>query len=212
MSLSTHAGSPGTSDRPNLAIVIASTRPRRTGSLIADWIADVARTHGAFNVGVADLAEIDLPLLDEPEHPSAGVYEHEHTRRWSATIEHSDAFVFVTPEYNRGMAAPLKNALDYLSDEWAYKPAGFVSYGMTSAGLRAVEGAVPVLTALRMTPVPDAVSIPLRQRLDERGGLRPDDAMVRSGNTMLTELNRLAVALRPLREASIAPTREAVAS
>jgi NAD(P)H-dependent FMN reductase len=119
--------------------------------------------------------------------------------------------VLVTPEYNRGVSAPLKNALDYLYAEWAYKPVGFVSYGMTSAGLRAAEMIKPVLTALRMVAVPDGVSIRLRQRLDAQGILAPDEVMAEAADDVLAELHLLAATLRPLRLRR-AHTLDAVAS
>jgi NAD(P)H-dependent FMN reductase len=113
---------------------------------------------------VVDLASLHLPFHDEPHQPSeGGPYLHEHTRTWSRIVQGSDAFVFVMPEYNRGYSAPLKNALDYLYVEWHHKPVGFVSYGMTSGGLRAAEMIKPVVTALKMIPIPDAVC-PARRR------------------------------------------------
>lgn len=182
-----------------LHVIIASTRPGRIGVQVGHWFAELARAHGSFDVRLVDLAEIALPFLDEPEPAVVGKYVHEHTRRWSALVDQADAFVLVTPEYNSGLSAPLKNALDYLYAEWAYKPVGFVSYGMTSAGLRAVEMIKPVLTALKMVPVPEAVSVPLRQRLDARGVLVPSPTMAGAGDGMLTELHLLADALRSLR-------------
>ena len=77
--------------------------------------------------------------MDEPKHPRLREYEHQHTKDWSARVEAADAFVFVHPEYNYGITAPLKNALDYLSQEWNYKPLGLVSYGGVSAGTRAAQ-------------------------------------------------------------------------
>ena len=103
---------------PTLTIVIASTRPGRAGLPIAQWFIARARDHGGFDVVVADLAELRLPLLDEPSHPRLRQYTHQHTKDWSATVERSDAFVFVTAEYNHGYPAPLKNAIDYLHFEW----------------------------------------------------------------------------------------------
>lgn len=184
---------------PRLTVVVASTRPGRIGRHIADWFIDTARDHDAFDVSVADLAEIDLPFLDEPHHPSEGRYTHEHTRRWSATIAESDAFVFVMPEYNFGFSAPLKNAIDYLYTEWQYKPVGFVSYGMTSAGLRAVQMIKQVVTTLKMIPVTEAVSIPLRQVLDAEGRLVPTETMRQSAAGMIEELHRLTTAFAMLR-------------
>ena len=102
------------SERLRLQIVIASTRPGRIGKPIGEWVAAEARQHEHFEVQVADLAEINLPFFDEPNHPRLQKYEHQHTRDWSARIAASDAFVFVQPEYNYAVSAPLKNVLDYL--------------------------------------------------------------------------------------------------
>src|SRR4051812_15701392 len=95
--------------RPTLLIIIASTRPGRVGLPVGEWIRDRALAHGAFNVEVADLAEINLPFMDEPHHPRLGNYVHQHTKDWSARVAAADAVIFVTPEYNYGFTAPLKN-------------------------------------------------------------------------------------------------------
>lgn len=188
-----------------LHVVIASTRPGRVGKTVADWFINQIPADLGFDVEVVDLAEVGLPLLDEPHHPAEQNYVHEHTRRWSASVTAGDAFVLVMPEYNVGFTAPLKNALDYLYTEWNHKPVGFVSYGMTSAGLRAVEMIKPVLVSLKMVPVHDAVSIPLRLRLDTDGGLHPDDIMNGAALDLLTELWSMAELLAPLRKAHPAP-------
>jgi NAD(P)H-dependent FMN reductase len=188
--------------KPILLVVIGSTRPGRVGPAVADWIIDRARTRGEFEVRVADLAEQNLPLLDEPEHPRFGKYVHQHTKDWSAVVAPADAFVFVIPEYNYAFNAATKNALDYLSKEWRDKPVGLVSYGGIAAGTRAAQMLKQVLTALRMMPVADAVNIPfVREHLDEDGRLKPDEAMEAAASAMLTELYRWAEALRPLRPA-----------
>jgi NAD(P)H-dependent FMN reductase len=185
---------------PNLTIIIASTRPGRAGLPIATWFADRARTHGGFEVGVADLAAVDLPLLDEPDHPRLRRYRHRHTKDWSATIDHADAFVFVTPEYNHGYPAALKNAIDYLHEEWASKPVGFVSYGGVAAGTRAVGQLHQVIAAVRMLPVVEAVNIPFHpQFFDDDGRLQANEIMEQAAIGMLDELVRTEAILRPLR-------------
>src|ERR1700761_4265801 len=100
------------------------------------------------------------PLPHEPRHPRFPQYEHEHTKRWSATVTRADAFVFVTPEYDHGPPASLVNALQYLQKEWAYKPVAFVSYGGVSGGTRAVNGIKVTVVSLKMMPIFEAVSIP----------------------------------------------------
>ncbi|MFI5486579.1 MULTISPECIES: NADPH-dependent FMN reductase [Micromonospora] len=185
---------------PRLNVIVASTRPGRVGRRIGDWFTAVATAHGAFDeVRLVDLAEVALPFHDEPHHPSEGRYLHQHTREWSATIAAGDAFVFVMPEYNYGFSAPLKNAIDYLYTEWQYKPVGFVSYGMTSGGLRAVQMIKQVVTTLKMMPANEAVTVFLRQALDDAGELVPDPGRDAAAEGMLDEVARLTAALAPLR-------------
>lgn len=186
-----------------LNVIVSSTRPGRVGPLIADWFASQVEPELGFDVEIIDLARVGLPLLDEPHHPAQQQYLHEHTRLWSASVAAADAFVFVMAEYNTGLTAALKNALDYLYVEWRYKPVGFVSYGMTSAGLRAVEMVKPVVVALNMFPLHQAVIIPLRSRLDAAGVLRPDDVMGEAAHDLLAELRLLAEALAPLRRSPV---------
>ncbi|MEU0153863.1 NADPH-dependent FMN reductase [Micromonospora fulviviridis] len=187
---------------PTLQIIIASTRPGRLGLPVAEWIHAAAVKHGGFDqVELVDLAEWNLPFMNEPNHPRLRRYEHQHTRDWSATIDRADAFLIVMPEYNYGYTAPLKNAIDYLAHEWAYKPVGLVSYGGVSAGTRAAQMIKQVLTTLKMTPIPEAVHIPFVAKfIDDDGALRPDEVMDASAETMLDELVHWTAALTPLRE------------
>jgi NAD(P)H-dependent FMN reductase len=169
-----------------LAIVIGSTRPGRVGEPIARWVATQAATRGDLEVDLVDLAEVGLPLLDEPHHPRLGDYTHEHTRAWSGRIDQADAFVFVTPEYNHGYSAVLKNAIDYLYNEWQHKPVGFVSYGGNSGGLRAVQQLKQVVVALNMVPVVEAVSLPfVGSMFHANGSLEPSQSMEHSLKSML---------------------------
>jgi NAD(P)H-dependent FMN reductase len=187
-----------------LQIIIASTRPGRIGPVVADWITADARAHAGFEeVEVVDLAELNLPMMDEPHHPRLRNYTHQHTKDWSAKVDSADAFVFVMPEYNYGFTAPLKNALDYLNHEWSYKPVGLVSYGGVAAGTRAAQMVKQVVTTLKMTPLFEAVSIPfVHSMVNEDGELSPNDIMVSSAKAMFDELRRVSDALRPLRQPS----------
>lgn len=196
-----------------LQVIVVSTRPGRVGPAVARWFSAQVLPELGFEVEVVDLAEVGLPMLDEPHHSAERRYTREHTRRWSASVDAADAFVLVMPEYNVGFTAPLKNALDYLYFEWHHKPVGSVSYGMTSAGLRAVEMIKPVLISLKMAPVHDAVSVPLRLRLDAEGVLHPDQLMADAAQQLLAELRRLTDALAPLREVvTVGDDAEPVAS
>jgi NAD(P)H-dependent FMN reductase len=192
--------------RPLLGVVIASTRPGRVGPAVATWFLGEVERHGRFAADRIDLAEVALPFLDEPNHPRARNYTKEHTRRWSRRVDALDALAFVVPEYNYAMAAPLKNALDYLHWEWQYKPAAFVSYGGVSAGTRGVQMAKEVVTTLKLVPLPEAVSIPfVGQFLDDEGNLTPNKTMEDAAQAVLDELARWEQALRGLRSGSRAP-------
>jgi NAD(P)H-dependent FMN reductase len=186
---------------PLLQILTVSTRPGRKGPAVAAWFERQARLHDKFAIETVDLAELRLPLFDEPEHPRLRKYQHEHTKRWSAQVDRADAFVFVTPEYNFATPPSLVNALDYLSLEWACKPVGFVSYGGASGGLRSVQMTKQIVTALKMMPMAEGVSIPFVARLidAETGTLDPGAPQAKAAAIMLDEILRWAEALRVLR-------------
>lgn len=187
-----------------LQIIIASTRPGRIGPKVAEWVDAAARQHGGFDeVELVDLAEVNLPMMDEPHHPRLRNYVNQHTKDWSAKVDSADAYIFVMPEYNFGFTAPLKNALDYLHAEWEYKPVGLVSYGGVAAGTRAAQMIKQVVTTLKMVPLFEAVSIPfVHSLINEDDELEPNDVMVAAAKAMLDELRRVSDALRPLRKAS----------
>lgn len=194
--------------KPVLQIIIASTRPGRVGPSIAAWIYERAVEHGGFDVELVDLAEVNLPMFDEPKHPRFAEYVHQHTKDWSATISRGDAFVIVMPEYNYGFNAAIKNAIDYLHVEWLNKPVAFVSYGGVAAGTRAVQMLKQVVTTLRMVPIPDAVSIPfVQQFLDADRRLQPNEIMQDAATAMLDQLLLVSSALVSLREPVAEPAR-----
>lgn len=186
---------------PELHVVTCSVRPSRQGPKVADWFAERARAHGAFEVVPVDLRSVNLPITDEAAHPRLGQYAHEHTKAWSALVSRADAFVFVTPEYNYGSPPALINALDALFREWAYKPVGFVSYGGVSGGLRSVQMTKQVVTTLNMMPIPAGVAIPaFTKRIpDPNGPFVSDPGLDQSVIPMLDELARWEEALRSLR-------------
>jgi NAD(P)H-dependent FMN reductase len=186
---------------PNLTVIISSTRPGRAGLPIAEWFIARAKHHGAFALHVADLAQLDLPLFNEPNHPRFRQYVHQHTKDWSEIVDAADAFVIVTPEYNYGYPATIKNAIDYLHEEWKDKPVGFVSYGGVAAGTRAVQQLKQVVTTLKMVPIFESVSIPFHsQFIDEEGQVQANEVMEQAADAMLNELVRIEAALRPLRD------------
>ncbi|MBK8010413.1 MAG: NAD(P)H-dependent oxidoreductase [Deltaproteobacteria bacterium] len=186
--------------KSKLDIVVVSTRPGRKGPAVAGWMRARAEAHAGFDVRLTDLAEANLPIFDEPDHPRAGRYVHEHTKAFSRRMMEADAFVFVTPEYNFGMPPAFLNALNYLAREWAYAPAAFVSYGGVSGGTRSVQMAKQIVTTLKMMPIPEAVSIPFfQQHLKDSGDFEPGEQQEKAATGMLDELLRWTLALSSLR-------------
>ncbi|MDD8018478.1 MAG: NAD(P)H-dependent oxidoreductase [Bacteroidota bacterium] len=173
----------------NVKIIIASTRPGRKGPALASWIFEAAKKQKEFTVEVLDLAEINLPFLDEPNLPRFQKYEKEHTKAWSKIIDAADAFIIVTPEYNYSFPATLKNAFDFLYHEWTYKPIAFVTYGGLAAGTRALQLLKPVVTALKLVPLVESVNISFfTKHIDEHGKFNANEEMEQSADAMLKEL------------------------
>ncbi|MGH2643392.1 MAG: NADPH-dependent FMN reductase, partial [Chitinophagaceae bacterium] len=127
---------------------------------------------------------------------------HEHTKRWSGMIEPADAFVFITCEYNYGFPAPLKNALDFIYQEWNYKPVAFVSYGGIGAGVRAVQMIKEVITTQKMVPLSEAVHIPFFvSHINDDGVFIPTESIEKSAHIMMKELLKWTKGLKAMRDA-----------
>lgn len=188
---------------PQLMIIVGSVRPGRRGLPIARWAQ--AAAHGGFEIDFVDLAELALPFMDEPNHPRLRTCTQQHTIDWSARVDAADAFVFVTPEYNHSFSPALKNALDYLSQEWRRKPAGFVSYGGVSAGTRGVVAIKPTLAGLGMVITQPNVEINFPgKQLSDDGEFEPNEQQAAMATAMFDELHGLNTVLGPLRESTAA--------
>jgi NAD(P)H-dependent FMN reductase len=183
-----------------LQIIICSTRPGRVGPSVARWFQEFATTHSGFASQLIDLADFNLPLYNEPHHPRLQQYEHDTTKRWSASVSDADAYVFVTPEYNYCPPPAFGNSLNYLYKEWNYKPCGFVSYGGVSGGIRAVQLEKQLATTLKMMPMVEGVAIPMvATLLDENKNFQSNNLIDNSAQAMLDELLKWAQALQPMR-------------
>lgn len=145
-----------------IKVIVGSTRQNRFSEKPAKWILEEAKKLDGVDAELLDLHEYQLPLLDSPMPPSMakGHYANEVIQTWAAKIQDGDAFIIVTPEYNHGYSAVLKNALDVISPEWNRKPVGFVSYG-SAMGARAVEQLRQVAIELQMAPIRSAIHIPV---------------------------------------------------
>lgn len=196
-----------------IAIIVGSTRPGRRTAVAAQWVAEVAARHAAALAGdvtfeVVDLADQNLPLLDEEVPAVFGEYAHEHTRRWSETVDGFDGFVFVTPEYNHSIPAALKNAIDFLHSEWHHKAAGFVSHGV-HGGTHAVAQLREVMAEVMVADVRTHVALSafddfLLESPTDPGVISPGDHQEPTLVEMLDEILAWSDALGSLRNAAVA--------
>jgi NAD(P)H-dependent FMN reductase len=171
-----------------VTVIVGSTRQGRAGGRIGEWFAGRARGRADIAVEVVDLAEFAFPER-YPEEPTPEIVE------FTEAVARAEAFVVVTPEYNRSFPASLKQAIDYAYEEWYAKPVGFVSYGSRSNGLYAVEALRCVFAELHTVTMRDGVSFDL---LADGGGTETDEA-ARAATVLLDELAWWGVALRDAR-------------
>lgn len=181
-----------------IAVIIGSTRPGRNGEAVAKWVYDIARKRTDAEFELVDIAEFNLPLLDEPVPPMFGQHSHDHTRVWAKKIASFDGYVFVTPEYNHGTSAALKNAIDFLYHEWTNKAAGFVGYGATM-GVRAVEHLRLVMAEMQVATVRAQVGLSLLTDFENFRVFKPAEMQVKHVNDMLDQVIAWSGALKPLR-------------
>jgi NAD(P)H-dependent FMN reductase len=220
---------------PLIGIIVGSTRDGRRGGRVAAWFEQIARARDDIRCELIDLLEWDLPWYRDAVVPARGQYTAPETLRWAAKVAPLDGFVLVTPEYNHGYPAALKNALDHLYAEWNHKPVTFVTYGGSAGGVRAAEQLVQVAVELKMAPLRPQVHIPMAGRIfgrdarlaakppageatagDEpagRGRKRSETVVaveqrhVDAANVALRELAWWARALRAARAAGVPPDR-----
>jgi NAD(P)H-dependent FMN reductase len=171
-----------------ILVITGSTRPNRKSRTVAEWFIENAKTRtDKLTFELIDLADINLPLLDEPLPAMAGKYQHEHTKKWASIIGPADGFVFVTPEYNHSYPAVLKNAIDFLYEEWRHKPVGFASYGVAE-GVRAVEHLKPVMIQVDAAPLNAQVSFSVMSQFNKDGALQPNEHNLHQLDNLLVEL------------------------
>ncbi len=158
-----------------IQIILGSTREGRKGIKVANWVLEQAKKRTDFEVELIDLKEWNLPFLEDSNLPGSGNYSYDYTKKWSKKISEGDGYLIVTPEYNHGYSAVLKNALDLLFKEWNKKPVAFVSYGGVVGGSRAIEQLRQVVIELQMVSTSEALYfIRTSDHFDEDGKLKDE--------------------------------------
>lgn len=186
-----------------IKIILASVRNNRFGDKPAEWITNLAKNTEGLSVELLDLKNYALPIFAEATPPShiQGAYATAEINRWAKKIAGADGYIIVTPEYNYGYPASLKNNIDYLHKEWQNKPVAFVAYGSTG-GARVVQQLREVSIELQMAPIRNSVHImnPWLLRAED-GSLKSGalDNYIKSGEKMIEQLSWWAQTLKNAR-------------
>jgi NAD(P)H-dependent FMN reductase len=196
-----------------VAVILGSTRDGRLGDRVAKWVMNTANEHHEDNEAkLLDLLDYDLPFFREPGSPryTPDRKVSDKVKHWLDDIAAADAYIFVTPEYNRSFPGELKNAIDTIAHEADKKPAAIVSYSATpTGGLAAQEALRQVINFIEMIPIPSVVTVPhAGDAFDENG--QPSEAFKANQygphgalQSALVELKWYSDALAAARQSSV---------
>jgi NAD(P)H-dependent FMN reductase len=182
-----------------IAVIIGSTRPGRNGEQVAKWVHETASKRTDAEFELVDLLDFNLPHLDEAVPASMGVYANAHTQAWAAKVAEFDGYIFVTPEYNHSTSGALKNALDFIYSEWNNKAAGFVSYGASAGGSRAVEHLRLIAGELQLADVRAQLALSLVNDFENYSVFKPNAQHETVLNVVLDQTVAWSGALQNLR-------------
>lgn len=160
----------------NIKVILGSTREGRQGEKVAKWVINQLKDYPEIKSELLDLKQISLPFLDEEANPEYGescLKDNRKIKLWMNKIHQADAYIILTPEYNHGYPAVLKNALDHAYTEWNKKPVSFIGYSTSQmAASRAIEQLRQVVIELQLAPIRDTVYISkVKDAFDEKGNL-----------------------------------------
>ena len=184
-----------------IGIIVGSTRPGRKAAAVAQWAHEILKGRKDAEYEIVDIADFNLPLLDEPVPPSLGQYSKAHTKVWAAKIASLDGFIFVTPEYNHGTSGALKNAIDFLFREWNNKAAGFIGYG-GAGGVRAVESLRLTMGEVKVADVRAQVMLSLYTDFENFTVFKPHERHAKTVHALADDLISWTVALKAVRDAA----------
>ncbi len=183
-------------------VILGSTRPQRQSEKVGKWVIEQISKNKEIEPELIDLRDWPLPFYNEVSGVSylKGNFSIDLAKKWGKKIGEADGYIIVTPEYNHGYSAVLKNALDYAYVEWNNKPVAFVAYGGMVGGSRAVEQLRQVVIELQMAPIREAVYIPGVWAAFNEDGSPKDSTVNDSLNSLLVQLLWWATALKTARE------------
>lgn len=181
-----------------IAIITGSTRPGRVNRGVAEWVLETASQRSDAEFELVDIADFDLPMLDEAVPAGYQQYSNEHTKAWSAKISEFDGFIFIAGEYNHSVQPALANALSYLNAEFNNKAAGIVGYG-SAFGVRAVEHLRAILSELQVAHVQKTGMFSLFTDFESFSTFKPTELQAASVEPMLDQVVLWSKALEGVR-------------
>lgn len=189
-------------EKPKILVILGSSREGRRGDKVAKAAMTSLSKVKSATFEFIDLRDWDFPFYNLPGYPSTkrGVFESDLQKKWAKKIEDGDGFIFITPEYNHGYSAVLKNAIDFLWYEWNHKPVTFISYGSMSGGLRAVEQLRQVVIEVEMVPIRESVALMYIKRLIDENGILKDDSFDHRVVDLGEKITKWAEALKKIRK------------
>ncbi|WP_449372350.1 NADPH-dependent FMN reductase [Arthrobacter psychrolactophilus] len=186
-----------------IAIVTGSTRPGRNNSGVAEWVLAQAQLRGDAAYEIVDIADFNLPLLDEAYPAAYQNYQNDHTKAFSAKIAEFDGYIFIAGEYNHSVQPALANAISYLNAEFANKAAGMVGYG-SAYGVRAMEHLRGILSELQVAHVQKTGMFSLFTDFENFSTFKPSEQQAASVAPMFDQLISWTNAMKTVREGALA--------
>jgi NAD(P)H-dependent FMN reductase len=179
-----------------LILLFGSSRRGRKGEVVFNWVINLCKQDSRFELDIVDLQQLNLPFFDEPLSPFTMArknieYTHPEGKAWAERVDQAEGIIIVTPEYNHGYTAVLKNALDWVGPEWVDKPVGFVSYGGISGGSRVVEQLRTVTIELGLVQVANPIHFNFFEQAFNESGQPVRESKNDELKRMLDEIMRL---------------------
>ena len=183
-----------------IQIIVGTTRPGRVSEQIAKWALEQAQKRSDAEFEIVEVTDYGLPLYDEPTPPKMHNYTNQHTLNWAKKVNEADGYIFITAEYNHGIPASLKNALDFIYEEWTNKAAGIISYGSVG-GVRAAEQLRLVLGELQIADVQLNTAINMNTDFENWSVFKPSEGLNEAVANLYNQTVAWTKALEPLRAA-----------
>ncbi len=153
----------------HISIISSSVRPDRKSHRVALYFKNYLTENNLASVEILDLREYAFPIFTEKLQNQ--VSPSEKALAFSQKIQSSHGIILVTPEYNGGYPASLKNAIDLLYNEWRHKPVAIATVSVGPFGGSQVLLSLQfILWKMKVWTITEIFSVPnVHQNYDDAG-------------------------------------------